>query len=762
MKRTSQLALIVILLTMQSLCFAKSQPGKQPTTSDLYFTRLSTTWDEGIPLGNATLGALVWQHKDKLRFSLDRTDLWDLRPIESFKNKDFNYQWICKQVMNNDYKPVQELIDDQYNINPAPTKIPGAALEFPLNRLGEIKYVRLYLKDAVCEIIWKNGTRMLSFVHAGDNIGWFRFENLPNGITPDIIAPQYQSTTETSQTNSQSGETIDKLGYKQGTIVKHTNSISYHQPGWGTFSYDVAVQWKQAGKSLTGVWSISSSLSRNNANEDVSNAIKRGFTTDYNKHMIWWTNYWKQSSINIPDSVLQKQYDNEVYKFGSAAHEDSYPISLQAVWTADNGKLPPWKGDFHHDLNTQLSYWPCYTGNHLKEGLSYLNTLWNQRNIYKNYTKSFFGTDGINVPGVCALQGEALGGWAQYSFSPTVGAWIAQHFYLHWKYSADNSFLRDKAWPFVSGVARHLEQLSVKDENGKLKFPLSSSPEIFDNTIHAWFKTITNYDLSLTEFVFKASEEMADSLHLDKEAAHWRNMESQLPEFDTDETGALTFAKGFPYNKSHRHFSHAMAIHPLGLIDWSQGEKSQKIIKATLKKLDDYGPDWWCGYSYAWLGSMKARAFDGEGSAKALKTFAQCFCLPNTFHANGDQSKSGKSKFSYRPFTLEGNFAFAAGIQEMLLQSHTGIIHVFPSIPDEWKDVSFKQLRAMGAFLVSATKKNGNITEIQILPEKGGTCRIVSPFKQAKVVGNASDILQKDQILTFATKAGKVVTITGL
>ena len=58
---------------------------------------------------------------------------------------------------------------------------------------------------------------------------------------------------------------------------------------------------------------------------------------------------------------------------------------------------------------------------------------------------------------------------------------------------------------------------------------------------------------------------------------------------------------------------------------------------------------------------MKARAFDGEGAADALRTFAECFCLPNTFHANGDQTKSGKSKFTYRPFTLEGNFAFAAG-----------------------------------------------------------------------------------------------------
>lgn len=98
---------------------------------------------------------------------------------------------------------------------------------------------------------------------------------------------------------------------------------------------------------------------------------------------------------------------------------------------------------------------------------------------------------------------------------------------------------------------------------------------------------------------------------------------------------------------------------------------------------------------------MKARAFDGEGAAQALKTFAECFCLKNTFHANGDQTQSGKSRFTYRPFTLEGNFAFAAGIQEMLLQSHTGVIRIFPAIPKEWKDVSFESLRAMGAFPVS-------------------------------------------------------------
>ncbi len=127
------------------------------------------------------------------------------------------------------------------------------------------------------------------------------------------------------------------------------------------------------------------------------------------------------------------------------------------------------------------------------------------------------------------------------------------------------------------------------------------------------------------------------------------------------------FAPSLPYNESHRHFSHLMAIHPLGLIQWEDGEEAQSIIKNTIRQLDAVGPDWWCGYSYAWMGSVKARAKDGAGAAEALSTFARAFCLPNSFHVNGDQTKSGLSKFTYRPFTLEGNFAFAAGLQEMLL-----------------------------------------------------------------------------------------------
>lgn len=223
----------------------------------------------------------------------------------------------------------------------------------------------------------------------------------------------------------------------------------------------------------------------------------------------------------------------------------------------------------------------------------------------------------------------------------------------------------------------------------------------------------------------------------------------------------MMFAPGFPYRSSHRHFSNAMAIHPLGLIDWSKGEQDRQIIRATIDNFDRYGPDYWTGYSYSWLGNLKARAFDGEGAAEALKIFAECFCLKNTFHANGDQSKSGKSRFTYRPFTLEGNFAFAAGIQEMLIQSHTGVIRLFPAIPKEWKDVSFRQLRTYGAFLVSAEMKGGRVQKVTICSEKGGTLKLFSPFirESFKVSGNSKEFRNDGNILEIPTEAGEVISL---
>jgi hypothetical protein len=362
-------------------------------------------------------------------------------------------------------------------------------------------------------------------------------------------------------------------------------------------------------------------------------------------------------------------------------------------------------------------------------------------------------------PGVTTLRGEPMAGWVQYAMSPTVSAWLSQHFYLHWQYSQDREFLKDRAYPYLREVAVFLDSISVRDADGRRKLPICASPEIYDNSLKAWFLTMTNYDLALIRFVYTAAEDCARELGLNGEADRWRTILSEWPSFDLDDDRALTFAKGFPYNESHRHFSNQMAIHPLGLIDRSKGETDRQIIDATIQKLDDVGPAHWCGYSYSWLGNIKARNMDGEGAAKALKIFAEHFCLPNTFHANGDRTRQGYSNYTYRPFTLEGNFAFASGIHEMLIQSHTGIVRLFPAIPASWKDVSFERLRTVGAFLVSAQRKDGKVSSITIESEKDGVLRLAKPGDGQYTEAGGKTLDDENGVWNIEMKAGEKIRI---
>lgn len=736
----------------------------QSSLHDLHFTKLASRWDEAIPLGNGVLGALVWQKDDQLRFSLDRADLWDLRPMKGLHRKEFSFAWIQEKVKEKDYAPVQQYFDYPYDHEPAPSKIPGGALEFDAKNFGEISSVHLYLDNATCEVKWKSGLQLTTWIHATKPVGWFRFENLTNEIIPNLVPPRYEGEVKVSG-DPVGGDDLARLGYKQGPVTKEGNSISYTQEGWNGFTYTINVRWQKKGKSVEGTWSISSNYNKKpppSAAVITLKSMQQGYSADLDSHKNWWKNFWSKSSLAVPDSVIEKQWYLEQYKFGATARKDAPPISLQAIWTADNGRLPPWKGDFHHDLNTQLSYWPSYSANHLEEAMGYLEHLDQNKTNYQRYTKQFFGVEGLAVPGVTTLDGTEMGGWIQYSLSPTVSSWLAQHYYLQWRYSMDRNFLRERAYPWLKSTAHFLEQVTVVDSAGHRQIPISASPEINDNDLSAWFTQNTNYDLALMKFTFRTANELATELGLSEEAAHWKKIANEFGDFVLSSNNELMFAPTLAYNQSHRHFSHAMAIHPLGLINWEDSEQSRTIIKRTLALLDSVGPDYWCGYSYAWLANLKARAKDGTGAAKALSIFAEAFCSINSFHLNGDQSGKGYSKYGYRPFTLEGNFAFAAGLQEMLLQSYAGFINVMPAVPESWKDISFNKLRAEGAFLVSATKTNGSVKEVNIIAEKGGTTRLKLPFSSWNIRHDklTSVVDTADGFLTIHTRPGSVVKLT--
>jgi len=735
-------------------------PSQPLPEHNLQFDKLAERWDEAMPLGNGMLGALIWQKDAKLRLSLDRADLWDER--KALDLSKFNFKWVEQQVLKKDYAPVQKLGDHPYDNTPYPTKLPAAAMEFDISRLGRVVSNTLYINNAWNATRFESGVVFNCYIHAQKNIGYFGFENLPDTeditrlLTPGLIVHNYNSGKTTIQDgNSKAGEGLEKLGYAKGTVTATANTIHYRQPTYDGHFYVVKIIWQQfPGNKIIGAWVIE---------KDKPAALKLLDTslkepTGWDTHTAWWDEFWKKSSLRLPDPVIEKQYYLEMYKLGCVARKGAPAITLQAVWTADNGSLPPWKGDFHNDLNTQLSYWPTYTGNRLAEGATFTDWLWSIRPKNLQYTKQYFGVEGLNVPGVVTLSGDPMGGWIQYSLSPTVVAWCAQHFYWQWKYSMDNVFLKDRAYPYLHEAAVYLENITrVKD--GVRTLPLSSSPEYNNNRIDAWFLQWSNFDLSLAKYLFTVAGEAATAMGKNEEAKHWNKILKQLPDYEVNATG-FTVAPGQNLNESHRHMSQYMAIYPLVLLDVNN-PADKTIIENSLKRIEEKGTREWCGYSFAWMASLYARAYKADSAVKQLKIFALNFCSPNSFHLNGDQKGGQYSNFTYRPFTLEGNFAFAQGVHELLLQSRNGYIQVFPAVPDDWKAVSFTDLRAEGAFLISAKKENGVPSAVRVIAEKDGMLNIKLPFKtwlsksidrrliKQSEQGIISVVLKKGQTIVF-------------
>jgi alpha-L-fucosidase 2 len=401
-----------------SLLFAGGVLAQPKPIHNLIMDSLAKSWDAGMPLGNGILGALVWQKGENLRVSLDRADCWDERRALDLSR--FNFKWVKGQVQQGLYDTVQKIGDAPYEDSAYPTKIPAGALEFSVSSFGRVINNVLDISTGLNTITFQNGVVFHIYLHARKQAGYFGFENLPaTSIIPQLIIPAYHNGTECNKGNSVQGQGLQKLGYPKGTVVVADSNIIYHQPTWNDHYYEILVVWRKISPShLVGSWTITVDQP---ARENKLLADK-GEPTGWDAHAGWWKNFWSKSSVSIPDSMLEKQYYLEMYKLGSVARKGAPAITLQAVWTADNGNLPPWKGDFHNDLNTQLSYWPCYSSNHLEEASGFTDWLWAIRKENERYTKQYFGVGGLNVPGVVTLHGYPMGGWIQYSLSPTIPA----------------------------------------------------------------------------------------------------------------------------------------------------------------------------------------------------------------------------------------------------------------------------------------------------------------------------------------------------
>ncbi len=673
----------------------------------LYLDAPINRWDEAIPMGNGLLGVLLWGDGRTLKLSLDRGDLWDDRTNNIHNHPDWHYSAIQKAVADKDPEQLQRIADLSKHI--IATKLPVGRLEITFAEECPLKYFELNMAQALgygCD----NKHVKLFQCFASSNMDSIRFKSKIAIKELKIIPPKYNGKAELVELAG-GVKSAGSLGYKSGTIKVEKRFQYYIQPCAGNMHYGIFVM--QLAENEYAIFI------RRADNLKVINSIIQGyrdirlndFETELKFHRQWWQKFWKKSSVALPDKRLEQHYYLCRYFYGSASRAGAPPIPLQGVWTADDNTLPPWRGDYHHDLNTQFTYIAYHNSGDFDAGRCFLDFIFSQVDTYRACARDYYGKPGIAIPGVASLNGQSLGGWPQYSFSPTCSIWVATMFVDYWKYTGDVNFLQQKAYPICAGVAEFILAMLKIDKSGKYYLPLSSSPEIHDASLDAYLTPNSNYDLALMQRLFSDLATMAKELNLSDD---WQGHLNKLPELSVDNKAGLKVSPDENLQESHRHHSHLMAIYPLKL--WGIDDPAQaKIIRQSLHHIDKLGTGEWVGYSFSWMAALNAYAGNGDRALRLLNSFMDGFISRNGFHLNGDYKDLGYSNFKYRPFTLEGNFAVMQAVHEMLLQSKDDIINIFPALPGDWESLEFTDLRAGNNIKVSAKMENGKLVYLKLL-----------------------------------------------